>query len=80
MSAIKHPYQGHYMEAAFLGFVSYASKNLMDQYTAEQGPVSLGTSPMDRMIDEATGQDAKEAQRFIDWCVTQFGTPDQIEE
>lgn len=77
--AIKHPYQGHYLEAAFLGFVSFASKDLIDQFEAESGKLNLGTTPIDSMIDKATGQDQREAQRFVDWCVVQFGTPEQIE-
>ena len=48
---VTHPYQGHYMEPAFLGFVSFASKNLMAQFEAECGKVKLGTSPIERMID-----------------------------
>lgn len=75
---IKHPYQGHYMEGAFLGFVSFAMNDLMPQFEAECGKLNLGMSPIDRMIDEATGHDLKELQRFLDWCVVQFGTPEQI--
>ena len=76
--SINHPYKDHYMQAEFLGFVSFAVKELQEQYEAECGPVKLGTSPMDRMIDKATGHDEAEAQRFIDWCVVQFGTPEKI--
>lgn len=76
---ITHPYQGHYMESAFLGFVSFASKELMPQFEAECGAVSLASDPLGQMIDKATGHDAAEAQRFIDWCVLQFGTPEQLE-
>jgi hypothetical protein len=76
---ITHPYQGHYMEPAFLGFVSFASKNLMAQFEAECGKVKLGTSPIDRLIDKATGLDAHEAQRFVDWCVVEIGHPDELE-
>lgn len=76
--SVTHPYQGHYMEGAFAGFVAFASRHLMDQFEAESGPLRLGTSPLDQMIDKATGRQAEEVQRFIDWCVTQFGTPEQI--
>lgn len=76
--AITHPWQGHYMEPAFLGFVSFALKDLLDQFEAECGKLNLGTTPIDRMIDEATGQDERELQRFIDWCVKQFGTPEDV--
>lgn len=75
---VTHPYQGHYMEAAFAGFVQFASRNLMDQFEAECGALSIAVSPIDRMVDAATGREASEVQRFIDWCVTQFGTPEQI--
>lgn len=77
--SVTHPYQGHYMEAAFVGFVLFAVRNLMDQFEAECGPLMLGASALDRMIDKATGHQAAEVQRFFDWCVTQFGTPEDIE-
>ena len=75
---ITHPWQGHLMEPAFQGFVSFASQRLLDQYIAEVGQPNLGVTPIDRMIDRATGNDIRELQRFIDWCVVQFGTPEQI--
>lgn len=75
---ITHPYQGHHMEPAFLGFVSFASKDLMGQFEHECGKINLATRGIDRMIDEATGHDVAEAQRFIDWCVTQFGRPEDL--
>jgi len=77
---ITHPYQGHYMQDAFLGFVSFASKELVEQYEDECGLLKLGSTPMDKMIDKTTGHDEFEVQRFIDWCVVQFGPPEQIEE
>lgn len=78
--SVTHPYQGHYMEGAFAGFVAFAAKDLMEQFEAESGPLRLGTSLLDQMIDKATGHQEAEVQRFIDWCVVQFGTPEQIEE
>ena len=66
------------MEAAFLGFLSFASKNLVDQYEEECGPINLSAGGIDGMIDKATGRDMQEAQRFVDWCVGVFGTPEQI--
>lgn len=63
MSNVKHPYQGHIMEGDFLAFVIFAARDLMPQYKKECEPVSQG--------DDAL-------QEFIDWCVVQFGTPDQI--
>ncbi len=77
--SVTHPYQGHYMEGAFVGFVLFASKHLMEQFEAESGPLRLGKSRLDQMIDKATGSQEAEVQRFFDWCVVQFGTPDQIE-
>lgn len=76
---IKHPYQGHYMEPAFLGFVSFASRNLQEQFVAECGEINLATDGIGKMIDKATGHDVSEVQRFMDWCVVQFGTPEQLE-
>ena len=38
----------------------------------------FGTTPIDRMIDKACGRDEVIAQRFIDWCLEQFGTPEQV--
>ena len=70
---IKHPYQGHYMEGAFLGFVMYAGKSMMEQYAAETA------APVDEYIDVNDPRSDAELQNFIDWCVVQFGTPEQIE-
>ncbi|KFI27798.1 hypothetical protein CN97_00910 [Haematobacter massiliensis] len=75
---LDHPWRDHYMEDAFLGFVSYASKELVAAFEADEGPLMLGLTPIDAMIDKATGQDQREAQRFMDWCVKQFGTPEQV--
>lgn len=69
---VTHPYQGHYMEGAFLGFVSYASKRLLHQYASDT--LANVSSPIPQSSAE------REMQRFIDWCVVQFGTPEQIEE
>jgi len=77
---ITHPWREHYMEGAFLGFVSFAAENLLPQFEAECGKLNLGKTPLDKMIDAATGHDLKEAQRFVDWCVVQFGTPDNLGE
>lgn len=79
MSEITHPYQGHYMEAAFVGFMRFAAIHLMDQFYEDCGEPNLGATAIDRMIDKATGQDVRELQKFVDWCVVQFGTPEQIE-
>ncbi|MBO6755425.1 MAG: hypothetical protein JJ902_03805 [Roseibium sp.] len=76
---IQHPWKGHYMEGAFLGFVSFAASHLMKQFEAECGSIKLATSGIDRMIDEATGHDLAEVQRFVDWCVVQFGAPKDLE-
>ena len=75
---ITHPWQGHLMEPAFVSFISFAAGHLLDQYIAETGQPNLDTSALGRMIDKATGQDVREMQRFVDWCVVQFGTPEQI--
>lgn len=76
--ALSHPYRGHYMEAAFMGFVGYSSCNLMAEFVAECGPIALGGSALERAIDAATGRDEAEVQRFLDWCVRRFGTPEEI--
>ena len=39
---------------------------ILDAFSSETG-LRLGTSPFDRMIDEATGFDAAIAKAFIDW-------------
>lgn len=63
-----------------MGFVGFASENLIDQYIEERGPISLDMSGLGALIDEASGQQEHEVQSFIDWCVEQFGTPDQVIE
>ena len=56
MDGVKHPYQGHYMEPAFLGFASFAIKNLIDKFEAESGKLNLGGSALERAIDDVTGK------------------------
>lgn len=72
------PWEGDLMEPAFWGFVSFASKNLMDQYEHECGKIKIASGGIEKMIDQATGEDVREAQRFVDWCVEKFGSPEQV--
>ena len=69
------------MAPAFIGFVSFASKTpaMIEAFLAENPDCTIGTTPLDRMIDKATGHDERVAQRFFDWCVDQFGRPEDLE-
>jgi|GEM_PF-4914923 len=76
---ISYPWQNHYMESAFLGFVSYMAKDHMKRFyieTGEKHKPAYGN--IEAMIDESTGANSAWAQRFIDWCVDQFGTPEDL--
>jgi len=60
---------------AFMGFLSFASKELVGQFEAETGArLSLPASPIERMIDAATGHNRALAEQFIDWAASQYGT------
>lgn len=79
IKSISHPWQGHYMEPAFNGFVGFAVKKLFAQFLAETGENYISPkTPIDRMVDASTEADLAFAQRFVDWCVFQFGTPEQV--
>lgn len=77
---VNHPYENHYMKEAFLGFVAFAANNLLDQYFEDCDVPNLARTPLDMMIDEATGYNEAQVQKFFDWCVEQFGHPDGIND
>ncbi|MCP5005709.1 MAG: hypothetical protein GY941_17505 [Planctomycetes bacterium] len=66
---IKTSWDDHYMRPAFLGFVSYCSKDPdhIKQFKADTG---YTYSPADTSL----GRDLVVAQSFVDWCETLFGT------
>ena len=74
---IKHPYIGHYMEPAFMGFVSFASKHMLMTYFLEMGEPDFDLDEMGEVVEDPVKKE-KEVQRFVDWCLAQFGTPEQI--
>lgn len=75
---IKHPWQGDMMEGAFMAFVAFCMRNRLDEYLSETGDTFTPGRGIDAMIDAATGADEAFAQRFVDWCLIQFGTPQQV--
>ncbi|MCP5018070.1 MAG: hypothetical protein GY938_22775 [Ketobacter sp.] len=78
---IKTSWDDHYMLQAFLGFVSYCSKDpdRIKQFKSETGDTySPPKTTIDKMIDESTGRDLVFAQSFVDWCETLFGTPEDL--
>lgn len=66
------------MAPAFWSFVSFAMKDLRPNFEAECGPLRLALDPLGHQIDKITGHGEAEAQRFVDWCVAQFGSPEQV--
>lgn len=76
--AVSSPWDDDIMAPAFWGFVSFAMKDLLPQFESECGPLRLALDPLGHQIDTVTGHGETEAQRFVDWCVTQFGTPEQV--
>ena len=79
--SVTHPYQGHYLQAAFEGYVHFVSTQpaAITAFLEENPGFSAPKSPMDAMIDEATGRNREWAQKFVDWCLVQFGTPEDLE-
>ncbi len=78
---ITHPYQGHLLQPAFEGFVSFASKHddFIAAFLAEHPGCLPPRSGFEAMIDKAAGRDEAVFQEFVNWCVGQFGTPDEIQ-
>ena len=77
--AITHPWQGHWQEAGFTGFIRYMAKDHIDRFYEETGEKFIPSSGgINAMIDDATGANEALLQRFIDWCVVQYGTPEQV--
>lgn len=80
--SVTHPYQGHLLQPAFEGFVSFAAKNrqLIGYFLDEHPECKPPTGKLELMIDKATGRDKAVFQEFVNWCLKKFGTPDQIME
>lgn len=59
---------------AFVGFLGFAAKNLSGQFEADTG-ISLrkASSPLDRLIDSATGYDRAIVTQFIKWAAKEYG-------
>lgn len=77
---IKHPYEGHLLEAAFSGFVNFASKDdrMIDAFLIDHPECVPPRTVIERLIDEKAGKDKEIFQTFVDWCVEQFGPPDEL--
>lgn len=78
---ITHPYQGHLLQPAFEGFVSFASKHddFINAFLTEHPGCRPPRGGLEAMIDKAAGRDKAIFQEFVNWCVTQFGSPDNLE-
>ena len=66
---------------AFYSFVQWAIGNaeFVAQYRNDTGDnYQPAATTADRMIDSATGRDFAFAQAFTGWCLTLYGTPEQI--
>lgn len=78
MSAkVTTPWDGHYMRPAFIAFVDYAAKHRLAEYRAETGDnyaVEGG-----HVFKESSVDDIAFAERFLLWCVAQFGTPADLD-
>lgn len=77
--AISHPYQGHWMEGAFLSFVGYASREMTKQFLDETGVRVPEVRIINGVIDQNSVGTEEFTQKFIDWCVVQYGPPLQNE-
>lgn len=70
------------MYPAFMGCVSWALGNdeVMARFRADTGKTwTPGRTPIERMIDHATGVDLDFFQSFSDWVEANiFGTPDDL--
>lgn len=77
--ALTSPWDDDFRAPAFWFFVGYALRHLVPQFEAECGKLNLATDALGAQIDKATGHGEAEVQRFIDWCVVQYGTPDQVD-
>ena len=57
-----------YMAPAWLSAVTWAATDLKATYELETGNrVVVGATPLDRMIDEATGRDWATVKAFVAW-------------
>lgn len=81
---ITHPWQGHPMEPAFLGCVRWAlgEPSVVERFREATGNVwTPGNTPIDRLVDNATGADREFMQSFVAWVAADiFGTPADLEE
>lgn len=77
--AVSSPWDDDPLHApAFWAFVRFASGNLMDEYVADCGEPNIAVGGIEAMIDEATGHRDAELQKFVDWCLLQYGTPEDV--
>ena len=53
---------------------------MKESFLSGHPEIIFPSSGIERMIDKATDNDKRISQLFIDWCVVQFGLPDEIEE
>ena len=78
---VTHPYQGHYMEGAFISFVSWMIQNskMMKEFEEVSGfTYSAPKSAIDKMIDEASGYNDKALQALFDFAILSFGSPSEL--
>ena len=67
------------MEGAFLNFVSYASTEMTKQFLDETGVRVPKVHIVDGVIVEDADGTEEFTQKFIDWCVVQYGPPLQVD-
>ncbi len=69
--------QAFHMQA-FVDYVRFAAAQkdgIIDRFRAETGCAFVpGATPIDRMIDKATGRDREVVEAFVTWCAGQYGT------
>jgi hypothetical protein len=82
-SKLKTSWDDHYMFPAYVGFLSFALGNgdILAQYRAETGDNwTPAKTPIEQMVDEATGAELRFLQSFSDFCErAHFGTPADID-
>ncbi len=79
------PYGEHYMAPMWAACVKWAlsEKDARDRFAEETGfniSSLVNRSPMDRMIDQATGYEAEVLAAFCDWVTTEFWGTEETEE
>jgi hypothetical protein len=66
---------GDVMAPAWAGFVQYAitDERVVEQFERETGvKFSVATTPIDRMIDEATGRVETDIEKFVLWVTERY--------